>query len=57
MNPLPRLTSANVFTIVDIYKGYWQVVLQVPMSRKLKYMAIDIGSVPIQDVTNGIQGC
>ena len=34
--------GAKVFTIVDMDKGYWQVVLH-PESRKLTCMAFDIG--------------
>ena len=34
--------GAKVFTIVDMDKGYWQVVLH-PESRKYTYMAFDIG--------------
>ena len=36
------LQGAKVFTIVDMDKGYWQVVLH-PESRKLTCMAFDIG--------------
>ena len=45
--------GAKVFTIVDMDKGYWQVVLH-PESRKLTCMAFDI---LIQEITNGFQGC
>ena len=48
--------GAKVFTIVDMDKGYWQVVLH-PESKKLTCMAFDIGKIPIQEVINGIQGC
>ena len=34
--------GAKVFTIVDMDKGYWQVVLH-PVSRKYTCMAFDIG--------------
>ena len=35
-------TGPKVFTIVDMDKDYWQVVL-LPDSRKYTYMAFDIG--------------
>ena len=53
---ISMFAGAKVFTIVDMDKGYWQVVLH-PESRKLTCMAFDIGKVSIQEVTNGIQGC
>ena len=39
---ISMFAGAKVFTIVDIDKGYWQVVLH-PESRKLTCMAFDIG--------------
>ena len=39
---ISMFAGAKVFTIVDMDKGYWQVVLH-PESRKLTYMAFDIG--------------
>ena len=39
---ISMFTGAKVFTIVDMDKGYWQVVLH-PESRKLTCMAFDIG--------------
>ena len=53
---ISMFAGAKVFTIVDMDKGYWQVVLH-PESRKLTCMAFDIGRYQIQEVTNGIQGC
>ena len=39
---ISMFAGAKVFTIVDMDKGYWQVVLH-PESRKLTCMAFDIG--------------
>ena len=39
---ISMFTGAKVFTIVDMDKGYWQVVLH-PESRKFTCMAFDIG--------------
>ena len=39
---ISMFAGAKVFTIVDMDKGYWQVVLH-PDSRKLTCMAFDIG--------------
>ena len=39
---IEQLSGAIFFTIVDMDKGYWQVVLH-PDSRKYTYMAFDIG--------------
>ena len=39
---ISMFSGAKVFTIVDMDKGYWQVVLH-PESRKLTCMAFDIG--------------
>ena len=39
---ISMFAGAKVFTIVDMGKGYWQVVLH-PESRKLTCMAFDIG--------------
>ena len=39
---ISMFAAAKVFTIVDMDKGYWQVVLH-PESRKLTCMAFDIG--------------
>ena len=39
---ISMFAGAKVFTIVDMDKGYWQVVLH-PESRKLTCMALDIG--------------
>ena len=39
---ISMFAGAKVFTIVDMDKGYWQVVLH-PESRKLACMAFDIG--------------
>ena len=39
---ISMFAEAKVFTIVDMDKGYWQVVLH-PESRKYTYMAFDIG--------------
>ena len=39
---ISMFTGAKVFTIVDMDKGYWQVVLH-PDSRKYTCMAFDIG--------------
>ena len=53
---ISMFAGAKVFTIVDMDKGYWQVVLH-PESRKLTCMAFDIGRYQFKEVTNGIQGC
>ena len=53
---ISMFAGAKVFTIVDMDKGYWQVVLH-PESRKLTCMAFEHRKVSIQEVTNGIQGC
>ena len=39
---ISMFAGAKVFTIVDMDKGYWQVILH-PESRKLTCMAFDIG--------------
>ena len=39
---ISMFAGAKVFTIVDMDKGYWQVVLY-PDSRKYTCMAFDIG--------------
>ena len=39
---ISMFAGAKVFTIVDMDKGYWQVVLH-PESRKYTCMAFDIG--------------
>ena len=53
---ISMFAGAKVFTIVDMDKGYWQVVLH-PESRKLTCMAFDHRKIPIQETTNGFQGC
>ena len=53
---ISMFAGAKVFTIVDMDKGYWQVVLH-PESRKLTCMAFDIGRYQFQETTNGFQGC
>ena len=53
---ISMFAGAKVFTIVDMDKGYWQVVLH-PESRKLTCMAFDIGRYQFKRPTNGIQGC
>ena len=53
---IEQLNGAIFFTIVDMDKGYWQVVLH-PESRKYTCMAFDIGEIPIQETSNGIQDC
>ena len=39
---IAKFNGARFFTIVDMDKGYWQVVLD-PESRKYTTMALDIG--------------
>ena len=46
---ISMFAGAKVFTIVDMDKGYWQVVLH-PESRKLTCMAFGHRKVPIQEV-------
>ena len=45
---ISMFAEAKVFTIVDMDKGYWQVVLH-PDSRKYTCMAFDIGRYQIRD--------
>ena len=40
-----KKTKKKFFTIVDMDKGYWEVVLD-PESRKYTTMALDIGRFP-----------
>ena len=54
---ISMFAGAKVFTIVDMDKGYWQVVLH-PESRKLTCMAFDIGRYQFKRLPMGwFQGC
>ena len=49
---ISMFAGAKVFTIVDMDKGYWQVVLH-PESRKLTCMAFDIGRYQFKSLPMG----
>ena len=49
---ISMFAGAKVFTIVDMDKGYWQVVLH-PESRKYTCMAFDIGSYQFKRLPMG----
>ena len=49
---ISMFAGAKVFTIVDMDKGYWQVVLH-PESRKLTCMAFDIGRYQFKTLPMG----
>ena len=49
---ISMFAGAKVFTIVDMDKGYWQVVLH-PESRKLTCMAFDIGRYQFKGLPMG----
>ena len=49
---ISMFAGAKVFTIVDMDKGYWQVVLH-PESRKLTCMAFDIGRYQFKRLPKG----
>ena len=49
---ISMFAGAKVFTIVDMDKGYWQVVLH-PESRKLTCMAFDIGRYQFKRLSMG----
>ena len=49
---ISMIAGAKVFTIVDMDKGYWQVVLH-PDSRKYTCIAFDIGRYPFKRLPMG----
>ena len=51
---ISMFAGAKVFTIVDMDKGYWQVVLH-PESRKLTCMAFDIGRYQFKRLPMGFK--